>query len=54
MSQACPGTPELHKDDYVAGAAIFAMTAFQEWLSYQLLGDAAEVLQRYLLVHPAR
>ncbi|MEW6233131.1 MAG: twin-arginine translocation signal domain-containing protein [Chloroflexota bacterium] len=45
---------ELHKDDYVIGAAIFAMTAFQEWVSYQLLGDAAEVLKRYLLVHPAR
>jgi hypothetical protein len=43
---------ELHLDDYVAGAAVFAMTAFQEWESYQLQGEAATILQQYLAVHP--
>ncbi|MGD8792189.1 MAG: hypothetical protein PVF47_06515, partial [Anaerolineae bacterium] len=45
---------QLQLDDYVAGAAIFAMTAFQEWESYQLLGDAASILRQYLSVHPPR
>ena len=39
-------------DSYVKGAAIFAITAFQEWESYQLLGEAAEILEQYLSVHP--
>jgi len=43
---------ELQLDDYVHGAAIFAMTAFEEWRSYQLQGDAASILQQYLSVHP--
>jgi len=45
---------ELQLDDYVVGATVFAMTAFQEWESYQLLGDAATILQQYLSVHPVR
>ena len=45
---------QLHRDDYVLGAAIFAMTAFQEWESYQLLGEAGIILQQYLSVHPVR
>lgn len=45
---------ELQQDDYVVGAAIFAMTAFQEWISYQLQGEAAQILQQYLSVHPLR
>lgn len=45
---------QLHLDDYVEGAAVFAMTAFQEWESYQLQGDAATILQQYLSVHPSR
>ncbi len=45
---------ELQQDDYVLGAAIFAMTAFEEWESYQLQGAAAEILQQYLSVHPLR
>jgi hypothetical protein len=44
----------LQQDDYVRGASIFAMTAFQEWESYQLQGEAAEILQQYLSVHPVR
>jgi hypothetical protein len=45
---------ELQLDDYVAGSAIFAMTAFEEWQSYQLQGEAAAILQQYLSVHPPR
>jgi hypothetical protein len=45
---------QLHLDDYVAGAAVFAMTAFQEWESYQLQGDAARILQQYMSVRPPR
>jgi hypothetical protein len=45
---------QLQLDDYVAGSAVFAMTAFQEWESYQLQGEAATILQQYLSVHPPR
>jgi hypothetical protein len=44
----------LQQDDYVRGAAIFAMTGFQEWESYQIQGSAAAILQQYLSVHPVR
>ncbi|MGB5932842.1 MAG: hypothetical protein WBH57_07240 [Anaerolineae bacterium] len=42
---------QLQEDDYVLGAAVFAMTAFQGWESYQLQGEATEILQQYLSVH---
>jgi hypothetical protein len=45
---------QLQWDDYVLGSAVFAMTAFQEWDSYQLQGEAAQILQQYLSVHPPR
>jgi hypothetical protein len=45
---------ELQQDDYVLGGAVFAMTAFQEWESYQLQGQAASILHQYLSVHPVR
>jgi hypothetical protein len=45
---------QLQLDSYVRGATVFAMTAFQEWESYQLQGDAATILQQYLSVHPLR
>jgi hypothetical protein len=45
---------ELQLDDYVAGATVFAMTAFQDWRSYEIKGEAAEILQQYLSVHPLR
>ena len=45
---------ELQLDPYVVGATIFAMTAFEEWESYQLEGEAATILQQYLSVHPLR
>jgi hypothetical protein len=44
---------ELQLDELVAGAAVFAMTAFEQWESYQLQGEAAQILQQYLSVHPA-
>ena len=45
---------ELMKDDYVVGAAIFTMTTTRQWQSYEILGEAASILQQYLSVHPAR
>ena len=45
---------ELQIDDYVLGAAIFAMTAFDGWASYELRGEPATILQQYLSVHPVR
>lgn len=45
---------ELQLDDQVLGAAVFAMTAFQEWESYQIQGEAAEILRQYLSVHPEK
>jgi hypothetical protein len=45
---------QLQWDDYVLGAAVFAMTAFQEWDTYQLQGEAAQILEQYLSVHPLR
>lgn len=44
---------ELQLDDYVQGAAIFAMTAFDGWQSYELLNEPAPILHQYLSVHPA-
>jgi hypothetical protein len=45
---------QIQLDAYVKGAAIFAMTAFDGWGSYQLQGPAATILQQYLSVHPLR
>jgi hypothetical protein len=45
---------QLHMDDYVRGASVFTMTAFTEWRSYELKGEAARILQQYLSVHPPR
>jgi hypothetical protein len=45
---------QIQLDPYVKGAAIFAMTAFGEWESYQLQGPAASILHQYLSVHPPR
>jgi len=43
---------ELHKDDYVKGAAIFAAGASGGWESYEILGRTMELLTQYLQVHP--
>jgi len=45
---------ELAKDDYVVGAAIFAINATEDWRTYDILGEAADILERYLAVHPPR
>lgn len=45
---------ELAKDDYVVGAAIFAINATKDWQTYDILGEAASILERYLAVHPPR
>jgi hypothetical protein len=43
---------QLQLDNYVLGATVFAMTAYEEWRSYELKGEAAVILQQYLSVHP--
>jgi hypothetical protein len=43
---------ELHKDEYVKGAAIFAAGASPGWESYEILGRTSELLTQYLQVHP--
>lgn len=43
---------ELHKDDYVKGAAIFAAGASQGWEAFEILGRTIELLTQYLMVHP--
>ncbi len=45
---------ELRFDDYVKGAAIFAAAASPGWESYEILGEAAQILRQYLSVHPPR
>jgi len=45
---------ELHKDNYVKGAAIFAAGASQDWESYEILGHTMELLTQYLQVHRRR
>jgi hypothetical protein len=45
---------ELQLDEYCRGASVFAMTGFDGWQSYELLGEAATILQQYLSVHPVR
>jgi hypothetical protein len=45
---------ELQLDDYVIGAAVFAMTAFEQWRTYEIYGEAGQILQQYLSVHPLR
>jgi len=45
---------ELMQDDYVVGAAVFVMTTIRQWRSYEILGEAASILQQYLSVHPVR
>lgn len=42
------------QDDYVVGAAVFVMTTIRQWRSYEILGEAASILQQYLSVHPVR
>ncbi len=41
----------MRQDDYVLGGCIFALAASQRWVSYDILGPAANVLKQYLSVH---
>ncbi len=43
---------ELAQDDYVKGAAIYALVAQEGWLSFEITGPASQILQQYLSVHP--
>jgi hypothetical protein len=43
----------LVQDDYVRGAAIYALVAPDGWQSYEIAGPAADILRQYLAVHPA-
>lgn len=44
----------LRADDYVRGAAIYALVASGGWESYELLGEAMDILNQYVAVHPQR
>ena len=41
----------MRQNDYVIGGCIYAMAGSADWESYDILGDAARVLQQYLQVH---
>jgi hypothetical protein len=41
----------MRQNDYVIGGCIYTMAGSQDWESYDILGDAARVLQQYLSVH---
>ena len=41
----------MRQDDYVIGGCIFALAGSSGWHSYDILGQAARVLQQYLSVH---
>ena len=43
----------LVQDDYVKGAAIYALVAPVGWESYEIVGPAADILRQYLAVHPS-
>ncbi len=45
---------QLMQDDYVVGAAIYALVVFGEWRSFEIVGECAEILRQYLAVHPPR
>ena len=45
---------ELAKDDYVKGAAIYALAGPAGWETYDIRGPAGDILQQYLSVHPQR
>ena len=45
---------ELRLDDYVKGAAIYALATSGGWETYELLGEPAQILHQYLSVHPPR
>ena len=42
----------LAQDDYVRGAAIYALAVPTGWGTYEILGLPADILKQYLSVHP--
>ena len=44
----------LAQDDYVRGAAIYALAGPTGWETYEILGLTADILKQYLSVHPPR
>lgn len=44
----------LAQDDYVRGAAIYALAGPTGWQSYEITGLTADILKQYLSVHPPR
>lgn len=45
---------EIALDDYVLGAAIYTLAGPGGWASFEIHGQAAEILRQYLAVHPVR
>jgi len=45
---------ELRQDGYVRGAAVFTLAGPRGWESFEMLGEAADIMQQYLSVHPQR
>ncbi len=45
---------ELARDDYVLGAAIYTLAGPSGWESFEIHGQAADILRQYLAVHPRR
>ncbi|RME81817.1 MAG: hypothetical protein D6775_12630 [Caldilineae bacterium] len=54
MEQLAWYDAELARDDYVIGAAIFALAAPQGWTSYEIGGDWLGIFEQYLSVHPPK
>ena len=54
MEQLAWYDAELQKDDYVIGAAIFALAGPAGWQSYEIGGPWLPIFQQYLAVHPPR
>jgi len=43
---------EMDQDDYLKGAAIYALAGPQGWASFEIGGMTTEILKQYLAVHP--
>jgi hypothetical protein len=41
----------MRQNEYVIGGCVYAMAGSAGWESYEILGDAARVLEQYLSVH---
>ena len=45
---------QIEQDDYVKGAAIFALAGPQGWASFEIGGITTDILEQYFSVHPLR